>query len=211
MLNSHCCKQLTQPRRTDFHSVINIRVENCDEMLMPRCKLHSPLQLPAIASRTTHLRAASRHSVAIIVVRYNERFRRPACMAAPTTHRPESSGRSLAPTIASLSPKSSLASDASPSNPDVLRSLYSVMLKTRLLEEQVLSLLRAGRIPGVSVPILGGEATEVGACIGLQPDDSFRHHAPQARHPRRQRHSAPAGFRPAIQLREGIPRRASVQ
>jgi TPP-dependent pyruvate/acetoin dehydrogenase alpha subunit len=47
------------------------------------------------------------------------------------------------------------------------------MLKTRLLEEQVLSLLRAGKIPGVSVPILGGEATEVGACIGLRPDDTF--------------------------------------
>jgi pyruvate dehydrogenase E1 component alpha subunit len=47
------------------------------------------------------------------------------------------------------------------------------MLKTRLLEEQVLTLLRAGRIPGVPVPVLGGEATEVGACIGLQPDDSF--------------------------------------
>jgi TPP-dependent pyruvate/acetoin dehydrogenase alpha subunit len=69
--------------------------------------------------------------------------------------------------------KSSLPSDASPSNAEVLRTLYSVMLKTRLLEEQVLALLRAGRIPGVSVPILGGEATEVGACIGLQPDDSF--------------------------------------
>ena len=55
----------------------------------------------------------------------------------------------------------------------MLRTLYSVMLKTRLLEEQVLTLLRAGRIPGVPVPILGGEATEVGACIGLQPDDSF--------------------------------------
>ena len=55
----------------------------------------------------------------------------------------------------------------------MLRTLYTVMLKTRLLEEQVLALLRAGRIPGVPVPILGGEATEVGACIGLQPDDSL--------------------------------------
>jgi TPP-dependent pyruvate/acetoin dehydrogenase alpha subunit len=68
---------------------------------------------------------------------------------------------------------SSLATDASPSNPDVLRTLYSVLLKTRLLEEQVLALLRAGRLPGVPVPILGGEATEVGACIGLESDDSF--------------------------------------
>ena len=94
-------------------------------------------------------------------------------MAATTTHRPKSKGRNLDPVVSTLSAKSSLATDASPSNPEVLRTLYSVMLKTRLLEEQVLALLRAGRIPGVPVPILGGEATEIGACIGLQPDDSF--------------------------------------
>lgn len=67
----------------------------------------------------------------------------------------------------------SLAGDASPSNPDVLRALYTVLLKTRMLQEQVLTLLRAGKIPGTAAPILGGEATEVGACIGLQPGDSF--------------------------------------
>ena len=72
-----------------------------------------------------------------------------------------------------------LAGDASPSSPDVLRTLYSVLLKTRLLEEQVLSLLRAGKLPGASVPLLGGEATEVGACIGLQPDDSFSSSQPK--------------------------------
>ena len=94
-------------------------------------------------------------------------------MAAPKTNRPNSKGPSSNPAIDTASTKSSLASDASPSNPDVLRTLYSVMLKTCLLEEQVLTLLRAGRIPGVPVPILGGEATEVGVCIGLQPDDSF--------------------------------------
>ncbi len=80
---------------------------------------------------------------------------------------------------ASLTVPSSLAGDASPSNPDVLRALYSVLLKTRMLEEQVLTLLRAGRIPGTAVPILGGEATEVGACIGLQPDDSFSSSQPK--------------------------------
>jgi TPP-dependent pyruvate/acetoin dehydrogenase alpha subunit len=94
-------------------------------------------------------------------------------MAAPTTKRPKSEGRNLAPVTDVASAKSSLPTDASPSNPDVLRTLYSAMLKTRLLEEQVLTLLRAGRLPGVSVPVLGGEATEVGACIGLQPGDTF--------------------------------------
>jgi len=94
-------------------------------------------------------------------------------MAATTTHSPNSAGQTSAPMIDSVPTKSSLATDASPSNPEVLHTLYSVMLKTRLLEEQVLALLRSGRIPGVPVPILGGEATEVGACIGLQPEDSF--------------------------------------
>jgi len=94
-------------------------------------------------------------------------------MAALRTNRPKSEGRIHGPVIEIASIKSSLPSDALPSNPEVLHSLYSVMLKTRLLEEQVLALLRAGRIPGVPVPILGGEATEVGACIGLQPDDSL--------------------------------------
>ena len=94
-------------------------------------------------------------------------------MAATSTNPPQSAGQIAASMIDSVPAKSSLATDASPSNPEVLRSLYSVMLKTRLLEEQVLALLRAGRIPGVPVPILGGEATEVGACIGLQPNDSF--------------------------------------
>jgi pyruvate dehydrogenase E1 component alpha subunit len=60
-----------------------------------------------------------------------------------------------------------------------LRTLYSVLLKTRLLEEQVLSLSRSGRLPGIALPVLGGEATEVGACIGLQPDDSFASSQPK--------------------------------
>ena len=100
-------------------------------------------------------------------------------MALPKTNRPESDGRTLDSVIEPLPTKSSLATDASPSNPEVLRTLYSAMLKTRLLEEQVLSLLRAGRIPGVPVPVLGGEATEVGACIGLQPDDSLSSSQPK--------------------------------
>lgn len=94
-------------------------------------------------------------------------------MALPDTNRPDLDGLTLAQVIEPLSTKSSLATDASPSNPDVLRTLYTVMLKTRMLEDQVLALLRAGRIPGVPVPLLGGEATEVGACIGLQPNDTL--------------------------------------
>ncbi len=94
-------------------------------------------------------------------------------MAAPTTTRPKPGGRLPGSPTDSAQLRSSLPTDASPSNPEVLHTLYAVMLKTRLLEQQVLSLLRSGKIPGVPVPLLGGEATEVGACIGLQPDDSF--------------------------------------
>ena len=82
-------------------------------------------------------------------------------------------GPNAEPLSESDATKSSLATDASPSSPEVLRTLYSALLKTRLLEEQVLTLSRSGKIPGVAPPILGGEATEVGACIGLQPDDSL--------------------------------------
>jgi len=96
----------------------------------------------------------------------------PAKTAAPS----KSSAIPVSPTLPSAT---SLAGDASPSNPDVLRTLYSVLLKTRLLEEQVLSLLRAGLIPGTPVPLLGGEATEVGALIGLQADDSFASSLPK--------------------------------
>jgi pyruvate dehydrogenase E1 component alpha subunit len=48
-----------------------------------------------------------------------------------------------------------------------------------MLEEQVLAHSRVGKIPGVAVPMLGGEATEVAACIGLQPDDSFASSQPK--------------------------------
>ena len=90
---------------------------------------------------------------------------------------PEKSGR---PARSSADPAaSSLAGDASPSNPDVLRTVYSALLRTRMLEEQVLSLVRAGKVPGTPVPILGGEATEVGAFIGLQPGDSFSSSQPK--------------------------------
>jgi acetoin:2,6-dichlorophenolindophenol oxidoreductase subunit alpha len=98
---------------------------------------------------------------------------------------PKKSGRPASPSAdpavihTIVSAASSLEGDASPSNPDVLRTLYSVLLKTRMLEEQVLSLLRGGRIPGTPVPILGGEATEVGAFIGLQPGDSFSSSQPK--------------------------------
>jgi len=99
---------------------------------------------------------------------------------SPTKSQPTATSGAMSDVMNTIVPfVSSLASDASPSNPDVLRKLYSVLLKARLLEEQVLALLRAGRIPGTPVPIFGGEATEVGAFIGLQPVDSFSSSQPK--------------------------------
>lgn len=94
-------------------------------------------------------------------------------MAAPKTKRSPEANQTSVENVETAHPPCTLATDASPSNPDVLRTLYAALLKTRMLEEQVLALLRAGKIPGVPVPILGGEATEIGASIGLRPDDSF--------------------------------------
>ncbi len=94
-------------------------------------------------------------------------------MTAPKTNRSARANQASVETVASAHPPCTLATDASPSNPEVIRKLYAALLKTRMLEEQVLALLRAGKLPGIPVPILGAEATEIGACIGLRPDDSF--------------------------------------
>jgi pyruvate dehydrogenase E1 component alpha subunit len=94
-------------------------------------------------------------------------------MTPSSSKRPRNSSAGIVESHTNVTAPSSLESDASPSDPEVLRKLYSVLLRTRLLEEQVLSLIRAGKAPGTAVPGLGGEATEVGACVGLQPEDSF--------------------------------------
>lgn len=92
-------------------------------------------------------------------------------MSSATTQSEDSPQRSSV-SVKPFTPNS-LAPDASPSDPEVLRTLYSMLLKTRLLEEQVLPCRKAGTASGISSSPLGGEATEVGACIGLQPGDSL--------------------------------------
>lgn len=94
-------------------------------------------------------------------------------MAGPKTRQSTSSKQDIQQSADTIQPQTSLAADASPSSPGVLRTLYAILLKTRLLQEHSKALVRTGRLPGTNLPILGGEATEVGACIGLQPDDSF--------------------------------------
>lgn len=57
-------------------------------------------------------------------------------------------------------------------NPDLLRSLYSYMLKCRMVEERIRILYRQGRFAGNYFAAVGQEATEVGTTIGLLPDDA---------------------------------------
>ena len=77
-------------------------------------------------------------------------------MAALKTNRSLKKNQTSAEKIEAAHLPSTLATDASPSNPDVLRALYAALLKTRMLEEHVLGLLRAGKIPGVPVPNSSG-------------------------------------------------------
>ena len=75
-------------------------------------------------------------------------------MAAPKTNRPPKTNPTAVENLEAAPAPCTLATDASPSSPDVLRSLYAALLKTRMLEEQVLDLLRAGKISGAPYPFL---------------------------------------------------------
>jgi len=56
--------------------------------------------------------------------------------------------------------------------PEVLRRLYSYMLKCRLVEERIRVLYRQGRFAGNYFAAVGQEATEVGATLDLLPEDT---------------------------------------
>ena len=78
--------------------------------------------------------------------------------------------------------KSSLAGDASPSNPDVLRTVYSALLKTRMLEEQVLSLLRAGKDTRNSRADSRRRSHRSRRLASdCSPETAFRRHSPSSR------------------------------
>lgn len=55
---------------------------------------------------------------------------------------------------------------------DVLRRLYSSMLKCRMVEERIRVLYRQGRFAGNYFAAIGQEATEVGATLDLLPEDA---------------------------------------
>lgn len=57
-------------------------------------------------------------------------------------------------------------------NPETLKRLYYYMLKCRMVEERARLLFRQGKFAGNYFSAVGQEATEVGATIDLQPEDT---------------------------------------
>src|SRR5512142_2755420 len=61
---------------------------------------------------------------------------------------------------------------ASPLNAELLKRLYYYMIKCRMVEERARVLFRQGKFAGNYYAAVGQEATEVGATIDLQPEDT---------------------------------------
>ncbi len=61
---------------------------------------------------------------------------------------------------------------SSPLSPELLKRLYYYMLKCRMVEERARLLFRQGKFAGNYYAAVGQEATEVGATIDLQPEDT---------------------------------------
>lgn len=74
--------------------------------------------------------------------------------------------------IATLSQDTTGDSRSEGLDPELLRRLYAYMLKCRMVEERIRVLYRQGRFAGNYFAAVGQEATEVGATIDLQPEDT---------------------------------------
>jgi len=58
-----------------------------------------------------------------------------------------------------------------PANPEELLHMYRVMVLIRQVEERLVQLFAAGRMPGFIHSYIGEEATAAGVCAALRPDD----------------------------------------
>ena len=58
-----------------------------------------------------------------------------------------------------------------PASPDELLRMYRTMVLIRLAEERLVQLFAAGKMPGFIHSYIGEEATAVGVCGALRPDD----------------------------------------
>ncbi|HEV2326251.1 MAG TPA: thiamine pyrophosphate-dependent enzyme, partial [Terracidiphilus sp.] len=74
--------------------------------------------------------------------------------------------------IATLSQDTTGDSRSEGLDPELLRRFYAYMLKCRMVEERIRVLYRQGRFAGNYFAAVGQEATEVGATIDLQPEDT---------------------------------------
>ena len=92
-------------------------------------------------------------------------------MATRTKERPTSTRASKPSPAEETSPRT--RADGGPRlDEEVLRRLYSYMLKCRMVEERARLLFRQGKFAGNYYAAVGQEATEVGATIDLLPDDT---------------------------------------
>ncbi len=91
-------------------------------------------------------------------------------MATRTKERPVAQARTPKAESAATKPQS--GNGASPLGEELLRRLYSYMLKCRMVEERARLLFRQGKFAGNYYAAVGQEATEVGATIDLLPEDT---------------------------------------
>src|ERR1700746_2602475 len=68
-------------------------------------------------------------------------------------------------------PKPATGNGLEPLSPEILKKLYSYMVKCRTLEERARLLFKQGKFSGNYYAAVGQEATEVGCTIDLEPAD----------------------------------------
>ena len=98
-------------------------------------------------------------------------------MATKPKERPEASPRAPKPAPQPVSEEKSTTvhpgNGAAPLSQEVLRKLYSYMLKCRMVEEKARVLFKQGRFSGNYYAAVGQEATEVGCTLDLEPGDTI--------------------------------------
>src|SRR5689334_12224543 len=71
------------------------------------------------------------------------------------------------------SQQTSSGNGAEPLSPELLKRLYSYMLKCRTVEERARTLFKQGKFAGNYYAAVGQEATEVGCSIDLEKEDTI--------------------------------------
>jgi len=64
-----------------------------------------------------------------------------------------------------------MTDDSAPLEPSLLRDMYLKMMQTRHFEETAARLFAQGKVHGTAHFCIGEEATGIGACLALQPED----------------------------------------